>query len=618
MSAEQTVKSCSPSPEDQIGVNCNKTLRLLQHSYLRGEHKAFKEHMESNLVKQTFDESLEYGINLVTTTARTLSEVAPTLIILLQNGAKWDRDYLRLPDTMMIDIVTPYHVICRSDGDHQELLELMIKELGKSLLDAKDDKECTALMCAVQNANVKCVECLIANGADVDSMSSTHSLQARPSVTNMITDAVSPLVDSINLLHPNSPHPPNIMMDIFDILLNSGADVNKPCLYSNHTPIRFAAIVGNVTCVEKLIQKGAEIDWTGMNGNMFCMLAAYAGNVKMLKYLIEDNDIDKNSTDEEGLSVLYWAVWSGNIEAVRYLLDLGVTMTSYIPQERVTACKDCATSLLRHDIYEYKQTSEPYMLAISFNKPKVLRLMDEYGCELYKAAEILNYAICIDSVDVVDYLLCNYTYPMNYGYIENVIDIEWTSCHQTMLIDACKHASVKMIKLLLQHGADPNKNVCMKKHPSAINVAIYRQHVEVIAFFIRGGAYVNTRSYHRDMGVLLPFEAAVSKNNIYAAEMLLVSGCSGGVHSWDNNNDNHKLKVNLERNTRKLLKEWNVHSNNVLPLKQRCRMVILNHLCPQADKKITELPLPQQLIKYLSIPELDDIIKTFKENNFFR
>ena len=176
-----------------------------------------------------------------------------------------------------------------------------------------------------------------------------------------------------------------------------------------------------------------------------------------------------------------------------------------------------------------------------------------------------------------------------------------------LLIDACQSGSVKMVKLLLQHGIDPNINVCAEKHPSTINVAILNLHVEVVACFIRGGVNMNTRSYHASMGMMLPFEFAVYRNYIYTAEMLLVTGCSHGVLSLDRNN--HKLKENISSEMQDLLKKWNVHNNAVLPLQQRCRMVILNHLSPQAGKKITELPLPLVLIKYLSIPELDDIIK---------
>ena len=352
---------------------------LVPNSYLRGAHDALKKHLENSPVKQVLGNSLSFGITYVMDRTRTMSEIAPTMIILLQHGAKWDRDDLPLPG-----MKTPYHIICGSTGDHHELLGLMIKDLGRTLLNAKDIEECTALMCAVQNNNVKCVEMLIANGADTSLKNNEYSLQDRK----------------------------------------------------------------------------------------------------------------------------------------------------------------------------------------------------------------------------------------NFRHIGNGFDIEGTTNHQAYLTGACKRNSVKQIKYLLKQGADPNVNVCEQQYPSVINLAIFKSHVEIIACFIRGGVNINSRSYltrHRDKGMLLPFEAAVCRNHIYAAQMLLVSGCSRGAHILDYNNI-RKLKVNINREMLNLLKNWNVQNNTVLPLRQRCRMAILNHLSPQADQKISELPLPPPLINYLSIPELDDIIKTFNKS----
>ena len=80
-----------------------------------------------------------------------MSDVAPTMTMLLQYGAKWDIDDLLTPGTS-----APV-VICLATGDHYELLQLMIEELGQRLVDAEDEHEHTALMYAVQNANLKCV-----------------------------------------------------------------------------------------------------------------------------------------------------------------------------------------------------------------------------------------------------------------------------------------------------------------------------------------------------------------------------------------------------------------------------------------------------------------------------
>ena len=568
---------------------------FLHRSFIHGEHNAFREHMENNPVHPNFDGSLEQGIELVINRKRTMSDIAPTLIILLQNGAKLTRNYLMKPG-----MITPYHVICRSTGDHQELLELMIKELGLTSINARDYNECTALIYAVQNANIKCVKCLIANGADVNLINDKRNFAD-------VNTGVA-LIDSIKLLNPESPHPYNTMMSIFDLLLDNGADVNKPCSYQNRTPIMYAIPLGNVNCIKKLFEKGAQVNYTDSAGQTLWTLAACVGSVDVLKCLIEDHGIDKNSTDEQGLSVLYWAVSGNNIEAVRYLLNLGVKITSFVPQECVESCRNCGTNLPCYYPYATEQMTDPYMFAIRRNMVDAVRLMDEWGCELYKSTHILSYAIHTNSVDVVGYLLCNYKYPLNYEYTERYTDYR-CSGHQTFLIKACETQSVNLIKLLLEHGADPNKKCCGAKFPGLINVAIYVRHVEIIACMIRKGVNVNTRSYHPSMGRALPFEVAVCDNHIYAAEMLLVSGCSRGVNSWNNSST---LNSNISREMQELLKEWNVHKDIVLPLKQRCRMVILNRLCPQADMKIAKLPLPPQLIKYLSIPELDDIVESLK------
>ena len=493
---------------------------------------------------------------------------------------------------------TPYHVICNSTGDHQELLELMIKQLGRSLLNAKNVVECTALMYAVSNANIKCVRSLIANGASV------NLIKKRPNMTTMVT---VPLIDSIKLLNPKSRHSYNTMMGIFDVLLASGADVNKPCHRHNRTPIMYAATVGNVNCVEKLIQKGAQVNYTDKDSDTVWTLAARAGSVDVLKCLIEDNGIDKNSTDKDGLSILYWAVYSGNIEVVRYLLKQGMTITAFLPPECVQACTDCGTKLSCHYLDATQLKTDPYVFAIRFNMLDVVKLMDEYGCQVGKSPEILSYAIYADHVDVVEYLLCNYKYPLKYGYKE-IRDSGLSSDHQTFLNKACEKQSLLIVTLLLEHGADPNKTFCAEKLPNIINSAINHRLVNITSYFIRGGVNMNIRSYYRNLfgtpglddigGIVLPFEAAVYDNHICEAEMLLVAGCSRGIHSWNNN---HALKGHTGGKMQELLKEWNVHKNNVLPLKQRCRMVILNHLCPQADKKIIELPLPQQIIRYLSV-----------------
>ena len=489
------------------------------------------------------------------------------------------------------------------------------------------DEQLIALINAVRDVNLKSVKSLLACGADANKFADPHESKYTPAVTDMVGEVVSPLIVAIKLLHPKSQCPSDIMMEIFDVLVDSLADVNNSCRWYQRTPIMYAAQVGNIRCVEKLIHKGAALHTADKFDDTVWTLAAKAGNVDMLKYLIEDHNIDKNSIDNDGFSILYFAVISDNIEVVRYLLKLGVTVTTYIPQQRrVATCKGCQQNIPCHFIYEMQRSSDPYIAAISNNMPEVIKLLEEHGCQLYKLDEVLSYAVSMNSVDVVIYLLCNHTYSLNNEYIAKY---QWVDGypHETLLISACQNISkfiktcqrnsLKMVELLLEHGANPNMKRCVDKCPSVINIAIDFGHVEMIARLLRGGMDVNTRSEWDFNDVVLPFEAAVHKSDTYAAEMILVYGSSRCVHSL---NDKHKLKTNIHPDLQELLKECEVNKNNVLPLKQRCQMVILNQLCLKADKKINELPLPTVLIKYLSIPEIDDILKMSnnKKNVLFK
>ena len=60
------------------------------------------------------------------------------------------------------------------------------------------------------------------------------------------------------------------MTDIFDVLLDSGVDVNSPSSGLKPTPITYATYHGNVQCTKKLIEKGTRLNTptieTGMCG----------------------------------------------------------------------------------------------------------------------------------------------------------------------------------------------------------------------------------------------------------------------------------------------------------------------------------------------------------------
>ena len=324
---------------------------------------------------------------------------------------------------------------------------------------------------------------------------------------------------------------------------------------------------------------------------------ARLADVELLKCMF-DRGLDKDSTDDEGLSLLWWVLDSDSdsdtrkIKAVTYLLTLGVEIPYY---KMKSYQKNTYLASIKH--------KDPCMKAIRHNMLDVVKLLDEYGsgsCKLFMA---LRCAVIHGSVEVASYLLNTYKYSLN---IEYNLQSKQSSSTYTLLTEQCVDCSdhtTKIIKLLLDHGADPAKPMSAATSVNAIMTAIASSNVKIIALFIRSGVDINLKSYDDFYGTVSHFDASVLRAYYDVTEMILVSGCSRGVFSFYNN---HKFKDNLK--VQNLMAEWKVQKNNVTPLKQRCRCVILNHRSPRADLKIQKLPLPGWFIKYLSVPELDNFV----------
>ena len=184
--------------EMTIGSSAN-TLLLFRDSVYNNAHNVLEVHLKKNRIEQhVLDKCLMDGLQFVERRDRELSQVAPTLQLLLQFGAQWQ------VDTLLDHKTTPYHLICKSSGDLHELLDSMFISSGGKLIDAEDSQGFTALLYAVKNANINCVRSLIINGAGLN-VPNTHSL----------------FIEVIDLLSSCSDVSQSINADIFKLLLES-------------------------------------------------------------------------------------------------------------------------------------------------------------------------------------------------------------------------------------------------------------------------------------------------------------------------------------------------------------------------------------------------------------
>ena len=552
-------------------------------------HDTLVEHLTNIQHQQsTLDEYLWLVFQFAQSHHTDMSDLAPVLTLLLRSGAKW-RQGASLKHGM-----TPYHIICQSTGDHDKLLDLTIKMCGQALVNTKSNGRSTALLCAVRSANLNCVRCLIANGADV--------IGAERCWPKSLDYSFDPLIETIRRLQPGSKYPPGIMTDVFDILLDNIIEMNIEYEGFYHSSITYAINLGNVECLKKLIRKGAELEtYNYKRGYVWCVIAKM-GNVELLNCMFNVG-IDMNWKHRNGETLLSHVVHSKNIDAIRYLLDIGVSVNTYTPTLNKVPCMDCGKKILIIDAVSEERRHEPYMIACELNMLPVVKLLEEYGCKNFKSIDALRYAMTHNSVEVVHYLLEKYTYPLNVEYTTG------RSSHHNLLDEVCGYVKDNMVHLLLDHGADPNVKICKKK--SLINKAMDHRHIGVVARIIRGGGDVNNR-FPSCLSDMIPFEAFAFDGNVHAAEMLLVVGCSCGMFSLPTYDQENLAYVDPK--LMNLMKKWHVHENNVTPLRMQCRRAILSQLCPQAEKKIKSLPLPPSLIKYLSIPELDDIMKQYRRS----
>ena len=559
-----TIESCR-TPREELTDEDMDTIRKLStfmSTVLDTDQNTLTVQLQNNQVQQSsLDQCLQHGFEKLQIETSDLLHVLFALKLLLQLGAKWDRSAL------FEEQMTPYHIICQCPDDQHEILELMTKADDGELLDAKNSKRITPLLFAVAKGNLKCVKSLIRNGADI----------------NYVNEHSTPLITAIRMFS-YSTDKTCIEREIFDFLLESGADVKIPdCRKS--TPLMNAADMCAFDCIEKLVQNGARVDDPDRRDLIVFYRTAFAPSLEAFKCLFE-SVIDKNATDRKGRSILYFVVCSGNVEAVRYILSHGVTMTNNIPTQY-------------DEPYTIKLLYDPFLLAIERNNMNIVKILEQNGCQMGKSLYALRSAVDTGNANVVQYLLFQYKYPLNQEYCF------WGNYYTTVLADACESTAVT--KILQDHGADPNKQSSKKQYVTPLHRAITGCQVSTVAYLIRSGADINCRSLDSSHRKSLPFEASVlGKNRLHAAEMLLISGCSCGSYSL--NIDQKIWSTTQYSQFANLLKKWNVQDNNVRSLHQMCRTVILKQLSPAANKKIDELPLPVRIIKFLGIPELDDIL----------
>jgi ankyrin repeat protein len=252
--------------------------------------------------------------------------------------------------------------------------------------------------------------------------------------------------------------------DIVQMLLRAKAPVNGANRYGV-TPLTLAAINGSAEVVDLLLKAGADANTTGPDGETVLMLAARTGRREAVQSLIARGANINVSESWQGETALMWAAAEDHPEVVALLVRSGADLNARskipeFPKVKVDAATMVFTALPKGGF-------TALLLASRQGAMNGVKALAEAGADLDAAdpdgTTALNLAIINAHYDVAALLIEKGANP-NAGDAAGMtplyaaIDMR----HQEPLVNrplprpSGRLLPDDVVKLLLEHGADPN------------------------------------------------------------------------------------------------------------------------------------------------------------------
>lgn len=225
-------------------------------------------------------------------------------------------------------------------GDTESDKDKIIASIGKFEAEAgaKTDTDLgwVPLVWAASNNELKMVQSLLANGADVNAV---YNFGARKGIRALQAAAGSDNMDIVKLLLAHdaridakddsegktalSTAASHGELDIVQYLVTHGADINTTDKYGN-TPLALAAYFApfseHLAVVKYLVSAGSDIALPNHAGVTPFFRAITNNSFDAAQFLILEG-ADINAPDKEGITPLIWAASNNKLDAVKFLIS---------------------------------------------------------------------------------------------------------------------------------------------------------------------------------------------------------------------------------------------------------------------------------------------------------
>jgi ankyrin repeat protein len=284
-------------------------------------------------------------------------------------------------------------------------------------------------------------------------------------------------------------------------LIESGADILKTDIQGKN-PLHWCATLKSLKCAKLLVKKNVNlINMGDLDGRTPLHLACGENNQKLVLLIISQTDCLINNTDCTGKTALHWACLSGHHQLVGLLLRHGA-------KDDITD-KNCASPL--HYSASKNHTACVQTL-LSSSKPYLAP--DSLG------RTALFWAASKGQADSVKALLTKID--------PNQSDKDGRTGKKNThlaLHDAALNGHGRCVEILIQNNA--RINIYDKFHRTCIFGPVENGHTEVVSILVNNGADVN----HEDCAKRSPIHWCALYGNVHVLSILLSS--SGDVNKKD-------------------------------------------------------------------------------------